>query len=77
MICKININNTNRVPSKNATTVTHNVNLSFNIGTSHIYPTDKNEILLEDVKDGVKARTQNDTHETVNEDVQDGVEARA
>ena len=54
-----------------------NVNLSFEIGTSHIYPTDTNETLLEDAKDGVEACTQNDTNKNLFEDVKDGVEARA
>ena len=77
MIGKIISNDTNRVPSKNATTRTHNVNLSFEIGTSHIYPTDTNKILLEDVNDGIEARVQNDTNKTVIEGTKDGVEACA
>ena len=68
MIVKTSINNTNRVPSENAPTITHNVNLSFDIGTSHIFPTDTNETLLEDANDGVDFRAQNDTNETVNDD---------
>ena len=48
-IGKMNINNTNRVPSKNVTNITHNVILSFEIGHK-------------DVKDGVDTRAQNDTH---------------
>ena len=68
------IDNTNRVPLKNATTnITHSVNLSFEIGTSHIYSTDANEAVTEDMKDGLEARVYNDT----NEDVKDGVEAHA
>ena len=50
----------NRVPSKNVATITHNVNLSFDIRTSHIYPTDTNKTVFEDVNDGVEVRTQND-----------------
>ena len=68
MIGKMRINNTNRVPLKNAPTITHNVNLSFEIGTSHVYPTDTNETVLEDVEDGVDARAQNDTKDIVFEE---------
>ena len=77
MIGKMSINNTKRVSLKNATTITHNSNILFEIGTSHIYPTDNNECSLEDMKDGVDDRTYNGTNETVNEDVKDGVESRA
>ncbi len=71
------MNNTNKVPSNNSTNITHNVNLPFDIGTSHIYPNDNNEAVLKDVKDGKNARAQNDTNETVRKDVKDGAEARA
>ena len=73
----MSIDNTNKVPSNNATNITHTVNLSFEIGTSYIYPNDNNEAVLEDVKNGVDARVQNDMNETVLKDVKDGVEARA
>ena len=53
------------------------MDLSFEIGSSHIYSTDTNENLLEDANDGVDFRAQNDTNETVNEDKKDGVEACA
>ena len=53
------------------------MNLSFEIGTSHIYPTDTNETALEDAKDGVDPYAQNDTNETVTEDMIDRVAARA
>ena len=53
------------------------MNLSFKIGTSHIYLTDTNGTALEDVKDGVDARAQNDMNETLDKDVKDGVESRA
>ena len=72
----MSINNTNRVPSKNTTNITHNVNLLFEIGTSHIYPTDTDKAVLKDMKDGVDTRAQNDTNETVDEDVKDGLDAR-
>ena len=52
------------------------MNLSFEIGTSHIYPTDNNEAVLEDVKYGLDARAQNDTNDTLPKDVKDGFEAR-
>ena len=52
------------------------MNISFEIGTRLIYPTDTNETLLEDVNDGVEARAQNHTHETGFKDVKDGI-ARA
>ena len=77
MIDEMSMNNTNKVPYNNETNTTHNVNLSFEIGTSHIYPNDKNEAVLADVKDGKNARTQNDINDTVHEDVKDGAEARA
>ena len=46
-------------------------------GVKRKYPTDTNETVLEDAKDGVDPYAQNDTHETVTEDVKDGVAARA
>ena len=39
--------------------ITHNVNLSFDIGTGHIHPTDTNKPVFEDVKGGVEVRAQN------------------
>ena len=62
MIGEMSSNNTNRFPSKNATTIIHNVNLSFEIRTSQIYQSNTNETLLEYVKDGTKVRAQNDTN---------------
>ena len=62
MIGKISIENTNRVPSKNATDITHNVNLSLEIATSHIYSTDIHKAILEDVKDGVNTHAHNNTN---------------
>ena len=53
MTDKMIINNTIKVPSNNATNITHNVNLWCEIGSSHILPPDNNEAVLEDVKDGV------------------------
>ena len=76
IIGEMSINNT-RIPSKYATTLIRNVNLSFEIGTRQMYATDTNETLLEDANDGVDSRVQKDTHETVNECVKDGVEAHA
>ena len=73
----MSINNTNRVPSKNATNITHNVNLSFDIGTSHIHSTDTNEAVLKDVEYGVDTRAQNDRNETVDKDVKDILEDHA
>ena len=75
MIGKISINNMKRFPSNNAPTISHNVNLSFDIGTSHIYATDTDATLFEDVNDGVDTHTQNDTHEPVDKDVKDRLEA--
>ena len=65
MADKMNMNNTENVPSNNATNITHNANLSFEIVTSHIYPNDTNEAVFEDVKDGNNSSAQNDTNETV------------
>ena len=72
MTDKMSMNNTNKVPSNNATNITHNVNLSFDIGARHIYLTDNDEALLKDVKDGKNASAQNDMNETVHEGVKDG-----
>ena len=70
-------NNSNKVPSNNATNITHNVNLSFEIGTSHIYPNNNNEDVLDDAKDGQNSSAQNDTNETKHEDVHNRALARA
>ena len=67
----------NKVPTNNAKNIMYNSNFSLEIGTYHIYPTDTNEALLKDVKDGVDTCAQNDTNKTVLEDVKDRVEARA
>ena len=61
MIEKMSIDNIKRVPSKKTKNITHNLNLSFEIGTSHMYPTDTNESVLKGVKYGVDTRAQNDT----------------
>ena len=47
------------------------MNLSFEIGTSHIYPNDNNGTVLNDVKDGNNSSAHNDTNETAHEDVKD------
>ena len=49
----MSINNTNRAPSKHATNISINLNLSFEIETSHVYSSDKNKAVFEDVKDGI------------------------
>ena len=56
----MSFNHTNGVPLKNAVMITYNVNLSFEMGTSHIYPTDTNETVFKDVKDVVEARTRDE-----------------
>ena len=74
MIGKMSVNNMNRISSKNVTTITHNINILFEIGTSHMYLIDTNETLLEDVRAGVETHAQNNTNKTVNKDLKDGVE---
>ena len=44
------------VPSKTATTITHNVNLSFEIGTSHIGLSETTQRITEEVQNGGEAR---------------------
>ena len=70
------IHDSNKVPSNNAANITHNVNLSFEIGTSHIYPNHKNGTAINDVKDGNNSSAPNDTNENDHEDVKEAL-ARA
>ena len=71
------MNNLSKVPSNTATNITHNVNLSFDIGTSHIHPSENNGTTIEDVIDDNNSSAQNDTNEPDHEDITDGAMGRA
>lgn len=71
------MNNRSKVPSNPATNITHNVNLSFEIGTTHMNPTENNRTTIEDVNDPKNSSEHNDTYETDHENINNGALARA
>ena len=77
MTVELRMNNSSKVPSNTATNITHNVNLSFEIGTSHIHPRDNNGTVIEDVNDDNNSSAQNDTNEPDHKDITDKALARA
>ena len=77
MTVELQMNNLSKVPSNTATNITHNVNLSFEIGTSHIHPTENNGTAIKDVNNDNNLSAQNDTNEPDHEDITDGALARA
>ena len=77
MTVKLRMNNSSKVLSNTATNITHNVNLSFEIGTSHIYPRDNNGSVIKDVNDDNNSSAQNDTNEPDHKDNTDGAMGRA
>ena len=77
MTVKLQMNNSSKVPTNAATNITHNVNLSFEIGTSHVNPTENNGTTIEDVNDENNSSAENDMNEPDHEDSTDGDLARA
>ena len=77
MTVKLQMNNSSKVPTNAATNITHNVNLSFEIGTTHVNPTENNGTTIEDVTDAKNSSRPNDTNESDHEDINDGALARA
>ena len=77
MTVELQMNNSSKVPSNTATNITHNVNLSFEIGTSHIHSTDNNGTTTEEKIDTNNSSRQNDMDESEHEDANDGAVARA
>ena len=71
------MNTSSKFPTNAATNITHNVNLSFEIGTTHVTPTENNEIAIEDVMDANNSSEHNDTNESDREDINDGTLSRA
>ena len=71
------MNTSSTVPTNAATNITHNVNLSFEIGTTHVTPTENNEIAIKDVNDENDSSAHNDTNKPDQEDFTDGALARA
>ena len=53
------------------------MNLSFEIGTTHVTPTENNEIAIEDVMNANNSSEHNDTNQSDREDINDGTLARA
>ena len=51
MTVEMRMNTSSKVPTNAATNITHNVNLSFEIGTTHVNPTENNSATIEDVID--------------------------
>ena len=77
MTVELQMNNSSKVPSNTATNITHNVNLSFEIGTTHVNPTENDGTAIEDVTDANNSSEHNDTNESDREDINDGTLARA
>ena len=77
MTVELQMNQSSKFPSNTATNITHNVNLSFEIGTTHVNPTENNGTTIEDVNDANNSSQHNDTNESDHEDVTNGALARA
>ena len=60
------------VPSKTATTITHNVNLSFEIGTSHIGLSETTQRITEEVQNGGEARASTEDINGKSQDISHG-----
>jgi hypothetical protein len=76
MTVEFRMNNLSKVPTNAATNITHNVNLSFEIGTTHVNPTENNGTTIEDVNDENNSSAENDMNEPDHEDFTDGAMAR-
>ena len=77
MTVELQMNQSSKFPSNTATNITHNVNLSFEIGTTHVNPTENNGTTIEDVNDPNNSSQHNDTNESDHEDFTNGALARA
>ena len=48
MTVELQMNQSRKFPTNTATNITHNVNLSFEIGTTHVNPTENDGTTIED-----------------------------
>lgn len=77
MTVELQMNNSSKVPTNAATNITHNMNLSFEIGITHVNPTENNGTTIEDVNDDNNSSRHNNTNKSDHEDINDGALDRA
>ena len=63
---------TTQVPFNNAATITHNVNLSFKIGTSHFHATGQKQAINTNETDRSSARDSSDNQNGKSNDISHG-----